>query len=202
MSQPSLSSLDDFESISEYIDTQTGSVRYPTCELFHDGYEYFGQIFKPKHSIKLPEYSEALRMVLDEEIYLEILRNLSIYTLVEDTPHLGAILHNEGQIIQQISKVPHPNIIGYHSVQHGGKIEIWKFMTPLASTVIYLHPLNLAHNDFNPENITVDDDVAQPGQRVISAGTPGWAFEEFTHSSKQHDKFALGALLLWLQGST
>ena len=253
MSRPNLRSVEDLESISEDTDTQTGEVRYTTFELFHDGHGYFGQIFKPKNSIMLAEYNEALKMVPDEEIYPELPEgsnltiatqarssyfkrpNLSIYELVKGTPFLADILLHEAQIMQQISEAPHPNIVGYHGIvikygritalaldrhernllthlKRGGRVDAEKLTQALVSAVAHLHSLNLAHNDINPENIMIDNagnpilidfgSCQTPGKRVLSAGTPGWTYEQFTHSSKDHDLYALGKLSVWLLHQT
>jgi serine/threonine protein kinase len=91
-------------------------------------------------------------------------------------------------------------------------LNIGSFMVALGSAVIHLHSLNLAHNDINPENVLVDKDglpvlidfgsCQQPKKRLLTSGTPGWAYDTFTHSDQRNDVFALGKMLLWLENPT
>jgi serine/threonine protein kinase len=82
-------------------------------------------------------------------------------------------------------------------------------MREITSAVNHLHSLGLAHNDLTPMNIMVDEHdtsiiidfgSCQPfGCKLITAGTPGWIDEDFTHSAKDHDIDALRKLQTWLE---
>jgi serine/threonine protein kinase len=83
-------------------------------------------------------------------------------------------------------------------------------MREITSAINYLHSLGLAHNDLTPMNVMVNkEDISivvdfgscQPfGCELITAGTPGWIDEDFTHSAKHHDLGALRKLQTWLEG--
>jgi serine/threonine protein kinase len=198
MDCPFLRSFEEFDSICEAFDSQTQKVKYTTFQLFQDGHAYFGQIFKPKSTITLEECSAALKRVPDWEVFPELpkdaklkiagetessyikLPNLSIYELVEGTSFLADLLLHEAQIMDQLQKAPHPNIVRYHGVnvkdgritglvfdrypqnllthrKQATCIRIGEVMEAIVSAIVHLHSLNLAHNDINPENIMLDD---------------------------------------------
>lgn len=81
------------------------------------------------------------------------------------------------------------------------------------SAVKHLHSLGLAHNDLSPSNIMlrrgkstdpviIDFGSCQPvGERLLSAGTPGWVDEiGWSTSSLQNDEVALKRIGTWLTG--
>lgn len=86
---------------------------------------------------------------------------------------------------------------------------VQKCMREITSAVYHLHSFGLAHNDLTPMNIMVDERDAsilvdfgscQPfGRKLITAGTPGWIDEDFTHSAEDHDVTALRKLQTWLE---
>ena len=134
--------------------------------------------------------------------------------------------------MEQISKSPHPKIVGYYGcrVKRGRITAIFlelldqtltqyasttdfqqldkiKFVEALESAVDHLHSMGLAHNDINPDNIMVEDQMpvlidfgsCQPfGERLQSLGTEGWYEELFFHSKEKHDAYALRKLREWL----
>ena len=89
------------------------------------------------------------------------------------------------------------------------------FMRALEAAVDHLHSLGLAHNDINPENIMVnkrwqpvliDFGSCRPfGERLMTAGTPGWTDEKDDRpmwSEQKHDFFALDRVRDWLKNPT
>ncbi|KAF1977410.1 hypothetical protein BU23DRAFT_295763 [Bimuria novae-zelandiae CBS 107.79] len=82
-------------------------------------------------------------------------------------------------------------------------------MREITSAVNHLHSIGLAHNDLTPMNIMVDEHdtsiivdfgSCQPfGCELITAGTPGWIDEDFTHSVEHHDVDALHKLQTWFE---
>ncbi|TAQ86248.1 hypothetical protein B7494_g5414 [Chlorociboria aeruginascens] len=113
--------------------------------------------------------------------------------------YIPKALLEETLVMEQISKLYHPNIVGYYG---------FKFVETLESAVDYLHSLGLAHNDINPDNIMIKDGMpvlidfgsAQPfGKRLQSLGTEGWYEELFFTSEKKHDTYSLWKLREWLQ---
>jgi serine/threonine protein kinase len=82
-----------------------------------------------------------------------------------------------------------------------------RFFAALESAIDYLHSLGLAHNDINPGNIMVKDEMpvlidfgsCQPyGKNLRSLGTKGWYEELFFTSEKKHDVYSLAKLRDWL----
>lgn len=71
----------------------------------------------------------------------------------------------------------------------------------------HLHALGFAHNDINPSNIALDNydrpilldfgSCKRFGERLRSAGTPGWA-DEFYTSEPEHDEIAIERIAKWL----
>ncbi|KAK3291991.1 kinase-like domain-containing protein [Chaetomium fimeti] len=83
-----------------------------------------------------------------------------------------------------------------------------KFVEALDSAVAYLHSLGCAHNAINPDNIMVRDGMpvlidfgsCRPyGERLQSAGTPGWYEKDFNTSEAEHDTYSLKKLREWLE---
>lgn len=132
--------------------------------------------------------------------------------------------------MEQHSREPHPNIVRYHGVRvRRGRItglvldkyektllehvkadmelDEEKPLEVLELAVAHLHSLGLAHNDINPENVTIghgkrpiliDFGSCQPfGKRVLARGTQGWAGVFDGRSGKEHDLYALKKMREW-----
>ncbi len=200
---PSLKSLQDLTLIEAW-DLETNAPKYVTFYLVtHDEEVYFGQSSKNKRDISLAEYSAALEHIRDDEIYPEVPTDtqlkiapenlndssafvkrpgLNCYETMKGTDYIPKEVLNETLIMEQISKSPHPNVVGYYGcrVKRGRITAIFlerldqtltqytsrpdfeplynaKFVEALESAVDYLHSLGLAHNDINPDNIMVRD---------------------------------------------
>ena len=200
---PVVSSLRDL-TIIEAFDQGASESKYVTFYLVTPEDElYFGQSFKKKKEISLAEHNAALEYVPDNEIYPEVPRNATLTIAsdgLDDTsafikrPGLNSYKSMKGSnwvpkglleetlIMEQISKTPHPNIVGYLGcrVRRGritslflelldqtlmqyihepgfADLDKTKFVDALESSVTHLHSLGLAHNDINPSNIMVRD---------------------------------------------
>ncbi|CAI6101302.1 unnamed protein product [Clonostachys chloroleuca] len=140
----------------------------------------------------------------------------------------------ETLIMEQISTSPHPVFIRYLGcrVRRNRITAIWlerheitlkdyvetpgftnldkdKFVDSIDSAVYHLHSLGLAHNDINPSNIMVKDDMlpvlidfgsCQPfGYNLDSLGTVGWYEKPFFTSEKEHDIYGLKKLREWIK---
>lgn len=139
---------------------------------------------------------------------------------------------NETLIMEKIAKSPHENIVTYHGcITARGRItgivlerfdknlaeyalantlehlDKSAFLQAMEAAVQHLHALGLAHNDINPHNIMVRNNMpvlvdfgsCQPfGAKLQSLGTPGWCKEDFTTSESEHDVYSLGVLRTWL----
>jgi serine/threonine protein kinase len=147
----------------------------------------------------LEEYSSALRLIPDEELYPKVPEDIQLtlvpenldndsayvkrpgltnYESMKGTDFVPKALLDETLIMEQISKSPHPNIIGYHGcrVRRGRitailleqleetltqrastpsiqELDQDGFLKALESAVDHIHSLGLAHNDINPDNI-------------------------------------------------
>lgn len=158
---------------------------------------------------------------------------LNSYEIMKGTNYIPKVTLNETLIMERLSKSPHPNIIHYHgcrvrrgritaivlerldqtltqfattpSFQHLDRIP---FFRAIESAVGHVHDMGLAHNDINPDNVMIKNDMpvlidfgsCQPfGMPLQSLGTEGWYEETFFTSEKKHDTFSLGKLREWLQ---
>ncbi|CAM1509511.1 Fc.00g032500.m01.CDS01 [Cosmosporella sp. VM-42] len=158
---------------------------------------------------------------------------LNCYETMKGSDFIPKELLQETLVMEQISKMHHPNVLQYYGchVRRGritsivlerldqtltqyastpefGHLDKAKFADALESAVGYLHSLGLAHNDINPDNIMVKDEMpvlidfgcCQPvGKRLQSLGTPGWYEEIFYTSEKKRDTYSLAKLREWLQ---
>ncbi|KAI1364035.1 kinase-like protein [Xylaria arbuscula] len=120
--------------------TEKDGVEYTTFWKFYpNGEAYFAQIFKPRLEISIEEVRDAMRRIPDTEIYPEIPEdaNLKIVETIDNTdgklyikrpslniyetdyPHaLGRELFlGEAQIMEQLSCIPHKNIVPSHGCQ-------------------------------------------------------------------------------------
>lgn len=168
---------------------------------------YFGRSYKSQADITLAEYTSALEYVDDEEIYPETPKDIALtiepdklnltdastfikrpglycYDIWKNTNFIPKEFLNEVLIMEQVTKIQHPNIVRYFGcrVRRGRLIAIVlerldqtltqyastpafqqldkvKFIEALESAVDALHSLGLAHNDINPHNIMVKDGI-------------------------------------------
>ncbi len=190
--------------ILEAFDQGATKAKYVTFyQVISEDKLYFGQLFKSKKEIALAEYNAALELVPDSEIYPEVPQDTPLTIAPHDLDDVSAFIKRPGLnsyesmkgssfvakglleetiIMEQISKTPHPNIIGYLGcrVRRGRITSIFlerldqtlmqyidepsfapldkiKFIKALESAVAHLHSLGLAHNDINRYNIMVKD---------------------------------------------
>ncbi len=185
---------------------QRGATEAKYVTFYHVTLEdelYFGQLFKSKKEITLAEYNAALERVPDSEVYPEVPQDtpltiasddlddvsayikrpgLNVYETMKGSDFIVKELLEETIIMEQISKTPHPHIIGYLGcrVRRGriislllerldqtlmeyineptfAQLDKTEFVEALESAVAHLHSLGLAHNDINPYNIMVKD---------------------------------------------
>lgn len=168
---------------------------------------------------------------IDEDVYIKR-PLLTYYEDLEETGFVPKLLLEEAVVLQLIMQNPHPNIVRYRGctvrrgyitglvvdrypmtldirLENGAHdFDKDKCIKDVASGVMHLHSLGLAHNDLNPNNIVVDKEdnsviidfgSCKPyGQQLMTAGTPEWIEEEFDTSEKKHDEFALEKLRTWL----
>ncbi|KGQ10117.1 Serine/threonine-protein kinase/endoribonuclease IRE2 [Beauveria bassiana D1-5] len=199
--KPPVLSLQDL-TIVEAFDQGATQAKYVTFyQVTREDELYFGQLFKKKKEITLAEYNAALEHVPDSEIYPAVPPDTPLTIAPDDLDDVSAFIKRPGincyeemkgsdfipkgvleetLIMEQISKTPHPYIIGYLGcrVRRGritalvlerldktlqqhvhepsfAKLDGEKFAEALESAVAYLHSLGLAHNDINPGNIMV-----------------------------------------------
>ncbi|EGX95891.1 Protein kinase-like domain [Cordyceps militaris CM01] len=236
--KPPVLSLRDL-TIIEAFDQGATEAKYVTFyQVTSEDELYFGQLFKSKKGITLAEYNAALEHVPDSEIYPEVPQDIALTIAPNDLDDVSAFVKRPGlncyetmkgsdfvpkglleetTIMEQISKTPHPHIIGYLGCRtlmqyiHGAsfaQLDKIKFVEALESAVAHLHSLGLAHNDINPGNIMVRDGMpvlidfgsCQPfGARLQSLGSPGWYEELFFTSQAKHDTYSLKKLREWLE---
>lgn len=158
---------------------------------------------------------------------------LNSYETMKGIEFIPKEILNETLTMEEISKVKHPNIVKYHGcrVKRGRitaivleridqtlmeyastpafhELDKAKFIEALELAVDTLHSLGFAHNDINPYNIMVKNEMpvlidfrsCQPfGKRLQSLGTRRWYEKLFFTSEKKHDEYSLGKLREWIQ---
>ncbi|TPX18686.1 uncharacterized protein E0L32_002543 [Thyridium curvatum] len=202
---PTISSLQDL-TIVEAWDLDTNSSKYITFYLVTaEEVVYFGESTKNKKDMTLEEYSSALKLVPDSEIYPETPKDVQLtlapeslaedtayfkrpgltsYETLRDTGYVPKAVLDETLIMEQISKSPHANIVGYYgcrvrrcritaivlerldqtleqraSTSGVQDLDHDRLLAELESAVDHLHSLGLAHNDIKPENIMIRNGV-------------------------------------------
>lgn len=82
-----------------------------------------------------------------------------------------------------------------------------KFIEALKSAIASLHSLRLTHNDINPHNIMIKNEMSilidfgscrLYEKQLLSHDTPGWT-EEIFYTSEKYDTYALTKLRQWIQ---
>ncbi|KAI1078520.1 kinase-like protein [Whalleya microplaca] len=177
-------------------------------KYYDSGEAYFGQVFKRVPDVTVEEIRGSLQRIPDEDIYPEIPvgADLRIATMIDnpkdkvyikrpslqthedpenDLKWVRDIFLEEAQVLNQVSKTNHKNIIKYHGclVKDGRLIgivleryernlyehfchgrdktvtlDVPRFMAELESAVYHLHSEKFAHNDLKPSNIMLDED--------------------------------------------
>ncbi|KXT15302.1 hypothetical protein AC579_2804 [Pseudocercospora musae] len=142
-------------------------------------------------------------LLLEEARLLEVLK-------VHPHPNLikyhGCTLKN-GRI-SGIALEKHEVLLLYRYEDRSLPFNTTACMDGIRAGVRHLHSLGLAHNDLNPMNILLDKDD-QPviidfgsckkfGERLVSAGTPGWIDDEYIISAQENDEAALSKIESWL----
>ncbi|KAF4454630.1 Protein kinase-like (PK-like) [Fusarium austroafricanum] len=132
---PTVTSLQDL-AIIEAWDTEANKPKYVTFYLVTPDEEvFFGQSTKNKRELSFAEFTAALELVKDEEIYPEIPNHVSLkiapddldnnsvyvkrpglnnYETMKGTDFIPKELLAETLTMEQISQTQHPNIIKYH----------------------------------------------------------------------------------------
>ncbi|KAF7534119.1 hypothetical protein G7Z17_g13403 [Cylindrodendrum hubeiense] len=132
---PTITSYQDL-SIIESWDSKTNTPKYVTFyHVTSDEVVYFSQSFKNKREITFAEFTSALKLIEDEEIYPEVPKDIELtiaadhwddisawikkpgliaYEELKGTDYVPKEVLNETLIMEQVSKAHHPNIVGYH----------------------------------------------------------------------------------------
>ena len=201
---PEVTNWGELTFFSEEFDSQTGEFQCTTFAVVHDDVAYFGQLNIPKLEISFQQLSSALSPIPDYDIFpawppanvqltqapetvpadVYVKRpSLALYDVFKEHHVLYLLsqgLIEEAQVMEVLSRHPHPNIIRYYGCQvrrrritglvldrypadltnylkNGlGTIDKEPFMQALESAIHHLHSLGWAHNDLNPTNILVN----------------------------------------------
>lgn len=252
--RPTITSLQDLTLIEAW-DSKLRKPKYTT--FYHVTPEeevWFGQHYKNKREITMAEFNENIKRVKDEELYPKVPENVDLriarehlndnnafvkrpglvcYEAMVGTEYTPTELLNETLAMEKVSRLDHPNIIGYLGcrtrrgvitsifiekldmtlMQYASEpgyeqIDKKAFVEALQSAVDAIHALGLAHNDINPDNIMVRDDMPvlidfgsclPNGTRLQTGGTKGWVQEHTWFSDRKHDDFAMKKLPGWLE---
>jgi serine/threonine protein kinase len=179
---------------------------------------------------EVPSNVTAFSKSIDSNMFL---KGPKLNTAFKGTGLLPKLLLQEVEIMEFLMRNPHPNIIGYRGcmikrgrvvglvldrhpmtlkqrLQKGARnFDIENCFRKITSAARHLHLLGLAHNDFTPMNIMIDEcdtpividyGSCRPfGSTLITGGTPGWIDEDFTISEQKHDEVGLRKIRAWLE---
>ncbi|CAH0048121.1 unnamed protein product [Clonostachys solani] len=196
-----IQSLQDLTILEQY---ERGETKLKATTFYHISNNeelYFGVTSKSKMDTSIPEYNSALKRVPDEKVWPEVPADVSLTLAPDNLTEKSAFLKRpklksyspekdnslipqsflkETLIMEQLSNLPHPNLIQYLGcrVKRGRITAIWlerleltlnqyvntpefnqldkdKFLDHIESAVNHLHALGLAHNNINPGNIMI-----------------------------------------------
>jgi serine/threonine protein kinase len=210
---PRIASWDELAFFQEEVDSDSNAFRYTSFGLLDDNETlYYGQLPVRMTEISLDQLMAALNPVPDDTIFPAWPRpetklrdapeplppdvfikraSLELYEMLRQLgieKQLCTSLTAEAQVLEELLKHPHPNLIGYHGcrivrghitglvldkhphdlqtcMKNGSKsIDTVQFMGALESVIQHLHKLGWAHNDLTPANIL----VSESGTPVLS----------------------------------
>ncbi|KAF2763065.1 hypothetical protein EJ05DRAFT_24446 [Pseudovirgaria hyperparasitica] len=203
---------------------------------------YCGRSLVKKLTLEI--VNESLELVADKDVYPEAPSHitrvttigsgafikgpaLTFYEELRGSEKIAQILLQEAEMLEQIQRNPHPNIIRYHGCQvyrgritglvlerypftleermrnGGGDLNLAVGFDGLKSGVMHLHSLGLAHNDIKASNVMVGMDGAWILVDIGSCRPFGDHLimarqPEWETSSQQHDTDALSEPWSWL----
>ncbi|KAK2762585.1 hypothetical protein FQN54_000758 [Arachnomyces sp. PD_36] len=209
--QPSCAkpSAASFQDLAMWENRQANKPPYTTCYLVTPDEEvYFCLLSKRLGDVTLEECNSALERISDDKIYPKTPEDTALtmappyapqglstsvfikkpglisYDVVEGSDFIPRETLNEVFIMEQVSKLHHPNIIPYYGcvIRRGRiagialqrldqtlaqyaiskpgefhKLDKSKFVDEVQSAVDSLHAIGPAHNDINPGNIMIKD---------------------------------------------
>lgn len=200
---PCVNSLQDLQIIESW-DPEADKFMY--CTFIHvtpEDHVYFGESTKTRKELTLSDCLSTLKHVNDDEIFPKIPEEIT-FTIASDslndvpaytkrpglmsyeiragTEETAKEVMSEALIMEQVSKLRHPNIVEYYGcrVRRGRitgimmenlewtlyqyslrpafeQLDKVRFIEALESAVESLHSIGLAHNDINPHNIMIKD---------------------------------------------
>ncbi|CAL5869281.1 uncharacterized protein PFLUO_LOCUS3509 [Penicillium psychrofluorescens] len=206
---PQIKSFVDLDFILETFNPETEEFLHTSFAVFNDEALFYGQLNIPKANLSLAQISNALAHVPDDKFFpqwpvpeMELIEapatltsgiylkrpNLELYGIMKEhsvtnvEQQLAQQFLAEAEVMNALSKHPHPNIVRYygcrvvrghitglvmdrhphdlycHLKEGVGNIEKEPFMAALKSAIQHLHALGWAHNDLTPSNILVNRD--------------------------------------------
>lgn len=143
-----------------------------------------------------------------------LIEEADILELIKRRPHSNLVRYYGCNVkrgrVTGIVLQRHQAILQYRYEDDERDFDIRACMRGIRAGIEHLHSLGLAHNDLNPMNIALDTQdrpvildfgSCRPfGEKLLSAGTPGWIDELYDVSSAKHDESAIEKLDVWLKG--
>jgi serine/threonine protein kinase len=138
---------------------------------------------KVADAVAFPEAPHDITLVTKEELVTSFIKRPQAHCLLDryQAPLVPRILLDEVNILEQLMKNPHPNIVSYHGcvvnrghitgialdrlpkvldhrfLHDASGLDEQVFERGLRSAIEHIHSLGLAHNDLNPSNIGLNE---------------------------------------------
>jgi hypothetical protein len=173
--------------------------------------EYPGPIYLDDNYLKVPPYICYIprATLVRDAFFVEV----SAYETLRSNPHAGIAEYRgcivvdgyvEGIVLKKYKRTL------MEAVNQGLEIDKDRIIDIITDAVAHIHSFGLVHNDLNPDNIMLNDNLdpviidmetcmAESRPAIYKLGTPGWSDNWWT-SSLQNDEVALERIRLWLNG--
>ena len=134
-----------------------------------------------------------------------LLDEIQVLELINHYPHPNIIQYYGCRVkngrVRGILLEKHKTLLQHRHHNRSVRHDVAACLSGIRAGVEHLHSIGLAHNDLNPSNILLNENdepviidfgsCRRFGERLVSAGTPGWTEEDYEVSEQRNDETAL-----------